>query len=174
MCVTAKRKESRRANGRTRKEQPRFPLCGHVTMSHLLKGQLFGPNRDQKLFKNSKMVKNCSKTVKIENVTVSHLLKGQLFGPKRADVTMSHLLKGQLFGPKHMSKTRVTACFLAFFQIAWRDRANGLIYSGKKKMAGWMLGRSVTCRRRMGPCGYYGRPAGQPGSQWPVPENPKK
>ena len=27
--VTAKRKESRRANGRTRKEQPRFPLCGH-------------------------------------------------------------------------------------------------------------------------------------------------
>ena len=28
-CVTAKRKESRRANGRTRKERPRFPLWGH-------------------------------------------------------------------------------------------------------------------------------------------------
>ena len=56
--------------------------------------------------------KNCSKTVKIENVTVSHSLKGQLFGPE------------------YMSKTRVTACFLAFFQQAWRDRANGLIYSG--------------------------------------------
>ena len=43
-----------------------------------------------------------------------------------------------------------------------------------KNLAGWMNGRAVICRRRMGSCGHYGRPAGQPGGQWPVPENPKK
>ena len=37
-----------------------------------------------------------------------------------------------------------------------------------------MFGRAVICRRRMGPCGHYCRPAGQPGGQWPVPKNPKK
>ena len=54
-----------------------------VTLSHSLLGQLYGPNRDQKLLKNSNTVKKLLKTVKIEFVTVSHSLWGQLVGPKR-------------------------------------------------------------------------------------------
>ena len=40
----------------------------------------------------------------------------------------------------------------------------------KKNLATCMFGRAVICRRRLGSCGHYG----QPGGQWPVPENPKK
>ena len=43
-----------------------------------------------------------------------------------------------------------------------------------KNVAGCVFGREVIYRRRMGPWGHYGRPAGQPGGQWPVPESPKK
>ena len=60
-----------------------WPKFFFVTVSHSLLGQLYGPNRDQKLFKNSNTVKKLSKTAKIEFVTVSHSLLGQLDGPKR-------------------------------------------------------------------------------------------
>ena len=51
-------------------------------MSHLLKGQLYGPNRDQKLFKNSDMVKIPFKNSEIrkrDNVT---FIKRSTFWPK--------------------------------------------------------------------------------------------
>ena len=68
------------------------PKCDNVTLSHSLQGQLYGPNRDQKLFKNSYMVKTLFKKVQIQNVTMSHSLLGQLYGPNRDSVTLSHSL----------------------------------------------------------------------------------
>ena len=76
----------------------------------------------KKLFKNSKNRKRDSVIV----LTRSTLWPETC---RRDDVTF--LIRSTFW--QYMSKTRVTACFLGFFQWAWRDRAIGIISSGREK-----------------------------------------
>ena len=110
----------------------RWPKIQNVTMSYSLLGQLYGPKRAlwrchipygvnfmaQNVTKNCSNTairsKNCSKTVKTGNVTTSHSLLGRLYGPEYTLQTAWQRQK------------------MAFFQMAWRDAAIGLIYSGRR------------------------------------------
>ena len=102
-----------------------------VTTSHSLLGQLHGPKRDQKLFKNSNKVKKLfknSKNRKCDDVT---FLIGSTLWPKIQNVTPSHSLLGQLYGLEYTLQTAWLRQKIAFFQMAWREAAIGLIYSGR-------------------------------------------
>ena len=113
-----------------RSKLDRWTKIQNVTPSHSLLGQLYGPKRDQKLFKYSnkvpKLLKN-SKNRECDDVT---FLIGSTLWPKIQNVTPSHSLLGQLFGPEYMLQTAWLRQKMAFFQMPWRDAAIGLIYSG--------------------------------------------
>ena len=73
-----------------------WPKTRFVTLSHSLWGQLYGPKRDQKLFKNSQ---NRNRDVVTFLIAVTQL--GQFSGPNRDSVTLSHSLLGRLYGPQY-------------------------------------------------------------------------
>ena len=91
------------------------PECDNVTWSHSKKGQLYGPNRDRKLSKNSNMVKKLFKNSKNRKRDSVTFLERSTFWPKtcrRDDVTF---LKRSTFWPRiYVENTRDSVVFGLF------------------------------------------------------------